>query len=106
MAQVRIVLVELKGILHDVIRGVVEREADMRIVADLEDEDLLLDTIAKTAPDFVIWADGAVSERTRLQLPRVKVLAVENGGRTGVLWESIGELSPGRLLEVLRVGHA
>jgi chemotaxis response regulator CheB len=115
LAHVRIVLVELKGILHDVIRGVVEEQGDMRIVADLETGDHLLDTIATTDPDFVIWGgEGEVldlyADLLENRMP-VKVLAVENGGRRGVVWELraayLDELSPSRLLDALRaVQHA
>jgi hypothetical protein len=112
LGQVRIVLVELRGILHDVIRGIVEVQQDMAVVGDLERADDLQSTIAETGPAFVIWGvQDDVSEfypEFLHEWPEVRVLAVEGEGRQSFLWEMrptrapLGELSPGRLIAALR----
>jgi hypothetical protein len=114
LRQVRIVLVELRGILHDVIRGIVEVQRDMAVVGDLDRADNLVRTIAETDAAFVIWGVGDdVSDfypDVLHQWPGVKVLAVQGEGRQGFLWEMrptrapLGELSPGRLIAALRTG--
>ncbi len=112
MSQVRIVLVELRGILHDVIRGIVEVQPDMAVVGDLDRPDGLGRTIAKTDAAFVIWGvEDDVSDFYPGLLhdwPQVKVLAVQGEGREGFLWQMrptrapLGELSPDRLVAALR----
>ena len=112
MRQVRIVLVELRGILHDVIRGIVEAQRDMAVVGDLDRPDDLGRTIAETRAAFVIW--GVEDEVSDFypdflhQWPQVRVLAVQGEGRQSFLWEMrptrapLGELSRGRLIAALR----
>ena len=112
MTKVQIVLVELRGILHDLIQGIVEGQRDMVVVGDLAQGDKLERTIAETAADFVIWGvDGDVVDfypDVLHRWPCVKVLAVQSEGRNGFLWEMrpvrapLGELSPSRLVAALR----
>jgi hypothetical protein len=110
-------LVELKGILHDVIRGIVEAETDMAVVGDLDRPDRLGPTIAETRAAFVIW--GVENDAPDFypnvlhDWPLLKVLAVEGDSRRSFLWEMrptrapLGELSPDRLIAALRTtSHA
>jgi hypothetical protein len=115
LTAINIALVELSGILHDVIRGIVEGQNDLRVVADLADRKGLARTIADTDTHFVIWqADGELSEPFPdlvERVPRLKVLAVESEGRRSYLWEMrptrarLGELSPERLICALRAAE-
>jgi hypothetical protein len=112
LRQVRIVLVELRGILHDVVRGILEVQQDMAVVGDLERPEELGSTIAETGAAFVIWGvEDDVSDfypDVLHQWPQVRVLAVQGEGRQSFLWEMrpmrapLGELSPGRLIAALR----
>ena len=105
-------LVELRGILHDVIRGILEVQQDMAVVGDLERAEELGPTIAETGAAFVIWGvEDDVSDfypDVLHQWPQVRVLAVQGEGRQSFLWEMrpmrapLGELSPGRLIAALR----
>jgi hypothetical protein len=103
--------------LHDIIRGIVEAQHDMLVVADLDDPAAVGSAVADTAADFVIYGvDGDVSDfypDVIKQRPAVKVLAVQNDDHQAILWKmrpsraQLGELSPGCLLDALRsVGHA
>jgi hypothetical protein len=104
--------VELTGILHDIVRGTVDAQRDIRVVADVDDcasLDRLVDT---TKADFIITGvDGDVRTfypRLLNRRPEVKVLAVQNEDQEWILWETrpisapLGELSPPLLLSVLR----
>jgi hypothetical protein len=115
LTPINIALVELSGVLHDVIRGVVEGHTDLKVVADISGRDGVARTVAETDAHFVIWqADGEFGDSFPdlvEQMPRLKVLAVENEGRRSFLWEMrptrarLGELSPDRLICALRAAE-
>ena len=39
MTEVQVVLVELSGILHDIVEGIVDAQPDMRVAADIPETD-------------------------------------------------------------------
>lgn len=117
MTEVQVVLVELSGILHDIVEGIVDAQPDMRVAADIRDAGEVPRSLGETGAQFVIWGiDGDVAEfypDVLDQYPRVKVLAVQNEYHHALLWEMrptparLGELSPDRLVAALRtVGDA
>jgi hypothetical protein len=118
MRRIRVLLVEVPGVLCGIITEIVGREPDLSVVGELRAHDDLMPAIDRTAADFVIWGLEPVSaeadpvpEACRAVLdayPRLKVLAVEADGRSGSLYElrpwrrELGELAPGRIVDVLR----
>ena len=117
--RVRVLLVQAPGVLREIIKEVVAAQADMEVVGELDAHDTLVLEIDRTGAQFVVWclepvddeSVEAIPDACRVVLdacPRVKVLAVEDDGRTGSLYElrpwrrRLGELGTGRLLGVLR----
>jgi DNA-binding NarL/FixJ family response regulator len=112
-AEVRIVLVALAGLLHDVIRGVLEAQRDMKVVGDVPDCAALQTVLNRDDADLVLWSvDGVdmpdICPRLFDEHPRIKVLTVRDDGRHGSLWEcrpcstQLGEISPRLLVETIR----
>ena len=118
MAEVQVVLVELSGILHDIIEGILDAQPDIHVAGDLRETDDVARSIDATGADFMIW--GVDAEVGRFypdvidRYPHVKVLAVQNQHHDALLWQMrpvcemrptrvpLGELSPDRLLAALR----
>jgi DNA-binding NarL/FixJ family response regulator len=117
--RVRVLLVHGPGVLREIIKEVVGAQADMEVVGELDAHHGVVPEIDRTGAEFVVWCleplddDSleAIPDACRVVLdacPRVKVLAVEDDGRTGSLYEMrpwrrrLGELGTGRILGVLR----
>ena len=111
--QIRVVLVECKGLLGDLIRNTLDRQVDITVVAEAQAMELP-GMLAKAQPDVVIWnsddGDGFLGgwvEAFTSHVP-AKVFATLEHGRAGALWElrptrtKLGELSTDLLLETIR----
>lgn len=119
MQRIRVLLVQVPGVLCGILRDIVGQQPDMEIVGELDDYDSLMPAIDRTEAHFVIWGlepaavknTDAVPDQCRAVLdsyPRLKVLAVEADGRSGSFYElrpwrrELGELAPARIVAVLR----
>jgi hypothetical protein len=118
VSEVQVVLVELSGILHDIIAGILDAQPDIRVAGDLDDASDVARSVDATGANFVIWGvDGDVGRfypDVIDRYPRLKVVAVQNQHHNALLWEMrpvwemrpsrapLGELSPDRLLAALR----
>lgn len=113
MRRTRILLVHLPRLLTEVIRGFLQREPDMDVLAGPADDADVAGTVQNEGVDVVILglgADGFSSEGEGLfdANPRLCVLGVEGDGRETTLYElrpqqvRLGELSPGDLVTVIR----
>jgi DNA-binding NarL/FixJ family response regulator len=117
--RLRVLLVHPPGVLREILKEVIGSQSDMEVVGELDAHHELVPEIDRTGAQFVVWClepldDDSlepIPDACRVLLdacPRLKVLAVENRGRTGSLYElrpwrrRLGELGTGRLLGVLR----
>jgi DNA-binding NarL/FixJ family response regulator len=105
----RVLLVDMPQLLREIVRSVVAAEEDLELVAELADSRALQKAIPRHRPDFVIGNSKPHDiDRLLEQRPTMKVLQVDGGGRSSVLYElrptriPLGELSPTRLLEAIR----
>jgi DNA-binding NarL/FixJ family response regulator len=105
----RILLVDMPQLLREIIRSVVVAEADLELVAEVNDARSLDDAIPRHAPDVVIGRSTSRDiERLLRDRPRLKVLQLDDAGRSTVLYElrpqrtALGEVSPARLLKAIR----
>jgi DNA-binding NarL/FixJ family response regulator len=105
----RILLVDMPQLMRDIIRSVVTAEADLELVAELDDSASLEDAVPQYAPDVVIGHSTRHDiERLLEDRSRPKVLQVDDTGRSTVLYElrphrtALGEISPTRLLSAIR----
>ncbi len=100
-------------ILRDLIRSIVDREPDMRVVGEIDDEAADLRRVARSRADFVIVGlrDSSlpdVCERLMRDRPATKVVGVSQEGRRAFLYElrpytlNLGEMSSEVLLDVIR----
>ena len=108
---VRVALVNLPRMLHEIIREVVSAEEDMRIVGDFADWVQLDGAMEQCRPDFLITGDDRppLTIHQLLEAHRdLRVLTVSLDGRNAVLCEvephrvPLGEASPQKLLNVMR----
>jgi chemotaxis response regulator CheB len=114
MQMVRILLIDLTGILQDIVRSVLEEQDDMTVVGCLPDHTTLGEAILRTEPQVIVWGMGGDVEVLDLaphlfgDHPDLKVFVVRDDGRQGFLWElrpsktTLGEVSPHGLVKVIR----
>jgi hypothetical protein len=115
--EIRILLLNMRGVLGDVIRAVLRTCGDVTVVGeslDVADVRVLVD---RTGAEVVVCHldDTATAEVTNGMFAphrRVKVIAVRDDGRRAVLWELrpqrsvLGDLSPALLVDAVRPGGA
>jgi hypothetical protein len=111
----RVVLVNCRGVLGDIIRTAVTEAPDIEVVANLSDHDSV--TTALGEADLVLWNDADESRLERIlgQAARrhaPRVLATLGDGRDAALWElvprrtALGAMSPSSLIDAIRVATA
>lgn len=115
MDEIRVLLINMRGVLGDVIKTVLLDCADVSVVADCVDTADASAMIASTGAEVVVCALDAAATAdiaSRLFEPhrRVKVIAVRDDGRQALLWELhpqqsvLGDLSPRLLVDTVRRG--
>jgi len=109
----RVVLVAMTGMLRDIVRGAVDRAADMTVVGEVGDRMTLEHVLAAAEPDVVVWRveEQGLPEGCDELLtdhPRIRLLTVRAKDGRGSVWElrpqqrHIGELSPELLTATMR----
>jgi DNA-binding NarL/FixJ family response regulator len=115
IAPARILLLGMPRILRDLIRSIVDRQPDMRVVGEIDDDRVELRRVQRSRADFVIVGlrDSDlpdVCDRLLRQRPDTKIVGVSQEGRRAVLYElrphaqPLGEMSSQILLDVIRRG--
>jgi hypothetical protein len=113
IAPARILLLGMPRILRDLIRSIVDRQPDMRVVAEIEDDGVELRRIERPRADFVIVGlrDSdlpTVCDRLLRIRPATKIVGVSREGRRAILYElrphaePLGEMSQQTLLDLIR----
>ena len=113
LKQTRVFLSAASQILRDMLTDVIETQPDMKIVGNSEQTEDLVGALARTQPDVVIVsALRPLGRRSFDELlyaaPRLKVLAIIDNNRRGVLYEMRphrsprGEMFPESLLQAIR----
>jgi hypothetical protein len=112
LSNVRIVLVELTGIMRDIVRNTLRDRQELAVVGEIPSRAGLGEAVSRLDANFVIWrleqldVPDACPELF-VEHPRIKVLALEDDGRQGFLWEihphktAVGEMSPSLLLRTI-----
>ena len=109
IAPARILLLGMPRILRDLIRSVVDRQQDMRVVGEIDDGSADLRRVVRSRADFVIVGldDSefpAVCDRLLRDRPGTKIVGVSQEGRRAFLYDlrpytqPLGEM----LLDVIR----
>ena len=113
MNETRILLVGLTGVLADILRQLVGSQPDLAWAGDRKDTEDLVSAVESTDAGFVLLAlpCGEVPRECDEVLsrnPRVRMLAVEDDGRRGFLYElrpqrvPLGILDPDQILAAIR----
>lgn len=112
---VRVVLVNCRGVLGDIIKTAVAEEPTIDILANVSAvEDA---STALNEADLVLWNEADEARLERLlgraaQRHAPRVLATLGDGRDAALWElvprrtALGALSPSSLIDAIRVATA
>jgi hypothetical protein len=97
------------GILTDIVRGIVAGDDALSLAGELTSEADLAAALECTGAAAIVWlADDIAPTELLLDRRRLRVVTVEDDGRTGCLWEmrpqlrELGALSPERLVAALR----
>lgn len=99
--------------LRDMLTDIVESQPDMKIVGESDRRSELPDAVEQVHPDIVIVAQTSDVDRHSFDdllyaAPRLKVLAIVDNNRLGLLyelqpyWTLLGEMSPGSLVAAVR----
>ena len=113
MSEIRILLLNLRGILHDLIKAILEENSDISVVAECSNPADVPALMTRTGAEVVVCDLDEVAASdvgARLFWPHllVKVIAVQDDGRRAVLWElrperrELGDLSISRFVEAVR----
>lgn len=112
---VEVVLVDMPQMLHDIIREQIAHAPGLRVAAEVADVTEADAAVTRAAADVVIAGADALDvfgvDRLLSAHPRLTVLTIDREGRETVLSElrphrqRLGELSPQRLLEVVRAAR-
>lgn len=120
MQPIRVLIVDMPRMLHEIVHRSVDECDDMLVVGSLpgSDDGTLADCVAETEPEVVVIGadhpDVAASRCPRLLADRAmtKLLAVADDGGETFLYElrptrtPLGELSPTALLAAIRSAAA
>jgi DNA-binding NarL/FixJ family response regulator len=111
--EIRVLLLSLRGIMHDLIEAVLKESPDVSVVAESTNPADVPALVARTGAEVVVCdldESTASGVGARLFKPhlRVKVIAVQDDGRRAVLWElrpqrrELGDLSSRGFVEMVR----
>jgi len=111
--EIRVLLLNLRGVLSDVIKAVLLACADLTVVGEYPDVADVRALVDRTGAEVVVChldnaAEADVASGLFARHRRVKVIAVRDDGRQAVLWELqpqrsvLGDLSPGLLVDTVR----
>jgi DNA-binding NarL/FixJ family response regulator len=109
----RVLMLEIPTMLADLLKGIVQADDRIEIVAELTDASDLVEASTRCNADLVIVSlrNGDLPEACGALLsarPRMRVLGLAGHGRHGFLWElrpfrmALGEISPSTLLPAIR----
>ena len=104
-----LLVTEESGILTDIVRGIVASDDALTLAGELTGGSELTAALERTDAGAIVWlADDARPMELLLDRPRLRIVTVQDDGRTGCLWEmrpqlrELGALSPERLVAALR----
>jgi DNA-binding NarL/FixJ family response regulator len=113
VSNIRILLADMPAMLLDIVAGILAAEPDLTVVDMLADSTDLTAAVERTQADIVITQQtGSAQEADQiaLLLPkcRLKIIALTDNGRQGVLYElhphraPLGDMSADRLVATIR----
>jgi DNA-binding NarL/FixJ family response regulator len=113
MRVTRVVLIDMNKVLRQLVRGILETDSSVQVVAELPDTVPLEDAVAATDARVVIFGTEASelsAEATELlsRRPRVRLLTVTRNARRTSLYvlkphrEDLGEVSASALLDAVK----
>jgi hypothetical protein len=112
LPNIRIVLVELRGIERDIVLEALRDQEGMRVVGEVRQSAHVSEAIARLDPDLLIWHLDAVelpeaSPGLLFAHPTLRILVLDREG-IGFVWSlhphkaHLGDLSPSRLVRSIK----
>ena len=112
MQRIRVMLAEMPGLLHDIVRTTLESESDLELISsDAPASRTGLSDSIGDADVVILSADAPPLDHYESVLrehPALRMVAISNRGRHAFLYElrphrqALGELSPASLLQAIR----
>lgn len=112
MEQTRIAFVDLPRMLREILKNVLGAQPDLRVVAEFPSDVSLKAAASRSSADVLIAGMSDAGDEDLDEVvtahPRIKVLAIESGGRWMFLYElrprrvTLGEVSPERFVDLIR----
>jgi DNA-binding NarL/FixJ family response regulator len=108
----RIAFIDLPQMLREILKNVLGAQPDLRVVAEFPSDVSLTAAATRSSADVLIAGLSEAGDEDLDQVvttyPRIKVLAIEAGGRSMFLYElrprrvTVGEVSPERFVDLIR----
>jgi DNA-binding NarL/FixJ family response regulator len=114
LTTIGVLLLDLSGIVADIVRQVVSQEDDVEIIASLQNSNDVESDVQRAGADVVITTYPSNQselrrfDRALAARPGLRVLAIEDDGRTACMYTllpqitQLGPLSPKTLIEFIR----
>jgi DNA-binding NarL/FixJ family response regulator len=112
VSRIRVLLVQLTGVLGEVVRGVIDQQADIEIVREVAHAPDARAAVFAEKFDLIVWRTDGVDAADVAALLQgnapPKVLTVEDDGRGASVWQlraeqmAIGQVSPDSLVQAIR----
>jgi DNA-binding NarL/FixJ family response regulator len=114
LTKIRVLLLDLTGMVADIVREVASQQDDVEIIASLQNIDDVESVAQRADVDVVITAYAPNQselrryDRALAARPGLRVLAIEDDGRTAFMYSlqpqmtQLGPLSPKTLIEFIR----
>jgi hypothetical protein len=117
LTKIRVLLLDLTGIVADIVCQVVSQQDDVEIIASLQNINDVESDVHKAGVNVVITAYPSDQSKLRrfdrvlATRPGLRVLAIEDDGRTACMYTllpqitQLGPLSPKTLIEFIRASE-
>lgn len=113
----KVLLFCMPRMVRDMVRGILDGQRGVRVVAELDCEASLSDAVSATGADFVVVSAAqpeltAEARRTLRSRPELRILALATEDGRGFVYEMrphrvpLGEISPDVLIKALRAPHS
>jgi DNA-binding NarL/FixJ family response regulator len=113
LEQIRILLVDMPRLVHEMVESAVSAQRDMQVVGSVHGPGEVADAVRTSRPSFVIvgvddeaFLDGCLEAFD--DEPKLKVLGIEADAGEGYLYElrpvkrPLGEISPSGIVDAIR----
>jgi hypothetical protein len=105
---VRVLLVNMPQLLHDIVRSTLATADGVTLVAELDGYDRVVETARSARADVIVCAAEHAGTQLLSECPRARIVAISDDGAGGFLYElrpcrrELGAISPTTLVDAVR----